>query len=796
MNNWSFPLRMLRGLFWVIAVLILLVVLAVGGLWIEGLRALPKTAGTISTSGLSAPVDIGRDRRGIPIITAANDDDASFALGYVHAQDRLFEMELMRRQGQGRLAELVGPLATNADRFMRTLGVYRRAEADLAELDPAVQRQFQRYADGVNAWLSEHHPLPLEFQVLWFKPEPWKPADSLVWQKLMGLDLSGNWDDELFQAALIAKLGPERAGALEPAPRPQDAVTLAANDAGLHAYELYTLVTSLFHPTTASNVWTVAGARTDTGKPLLANDPHLNFQSPSIWYFVGVETPDLKLFGVTIPGVPLLILGHNQSLAWGLTTTNSDTSDLFIEQVAADGKSYRAPEGDTPFITREETIKVRFGEPLTLTVRETRHGPVVSDLLAGQPGAGDIARAGRVLALSATLLAPHDLSAQALYKMNRAGDVDGFIAAMRDFDAPHQNIMVADTKGNIAYYAPGRVPMRKSGDGRVPAPGWTGDYDWAGWIPFEELPHVVNPPRGSIVNANNKMVTDDYPYLIAARWPDAYRANRITELLAGQATSSVASMETVQLDVVSLMAKDMLPLLIAHAGKIPDRALVDALAKWDGTSDRARWEPLLFALWAERTKARLVADDLGPLARDFGGLRPNFLRTVLSGADPSWCDDVTTPQTESCDDQVAAAWSDAFAWLKARGVGDVAGAHWGDFHIATFGHLFFRNMPVISGLGEQSLPSSGDTYTVNTGSYTNSAARRPLRHTHGASMRAVYDLSDLSRSQFALPGGESGQITSPHYGDLLRSWRDGEYFTQPKPGDLVDRLRLAPGNAR
>ena len=769
-------------------------------LWLAARSALPETDGAVTLAGLHQTVTIARDHNGIPLIQATSDDDAYFALGYLHAQDRLFEMELMRRQGQGRLAEIIGPLAVRSDRFMRTLGVYRRTEADLTKLDPAVQRAFERYAAGVNAWLSEGHPLPLEFRLLWFKPEPWRPADSLVWQKLMGLELTGNWDEELFNAALIAKLGPERAKALLPNPRAGEPTTAAANDdlrhrfAALRPLELLRAMTAVIPPTLASNVWVVAGSRTTSGKPLLANDPHLGFQAPSIWYFAGIEAPDLRVFGATIPGVPLLVLGHNQSLAWGLTTTHSDTSDLFIEQASEDGKTYAAPDGPQPFTTRTETIAVRFGKPVTITVRETRHGPVVSDILPPQPDAPDFAAQHQVLALAASVLQPGDQTGEALYRMNRANTVETFIDDLKLFDAPQQNIMVADDAGTIAYYAPGRVPIRKGGDGSVPAPGWSGDYDWTGWIPFEALPHAINPPAGFLVNANNKMVGDDYPYLLTSHWMDAYRASRITQLLSGTEQSSMATMQAMQQDAVSLMERELLPLLLAHAGEIPksERPLLDGLAQWDGTMDRQRWEPLVFALWLERTKAAILADELGPLYREFGGERPEVLRNILT-TDTTWCDDVTTPdKVESCDDQVAKGWSQALAWLKDHGIADPTTAHWGDLHVATFGNILFQNLPVVNRLGMLRIASSGDDFTINRGSFEPSTARQPFRHFHGASLRAVYDLADLAKSQFALPGGESGELGSGHYGDLLEAWRDGRYFNAPRAGDAVDWLTLRP----
>ena len=764
-------------------------------LWLSAIRALPDRDGNRTVSGLAAPVTINRDDHGVPLISAQSEDDAYFALGYVHAQDRLFQMEMMRRQGQGRLAELIGSAGVNSDKFMRTLGVYRRAEEDLHGLDPATQRAFERYAAGVNVWLSEGHVLPLEFQLLFFKPEPWRTADSLVWQKLMGLQLSGNWDQELSQAALVAKLGAERTEELTPDPRPGDPTTMSQHAAlfpDLNPQALRTAMTSVVQPHSASNAWVVDGSRTQSGKPIVANDPHLGFQSPIIWYFAGIDTPTLKIFGATVPGVPLHMLGHNNHVGWGITTPESDTSDLFIEQASTDGKSYETPDGPKPFVTRTEVIQVRFGDPVAITVRETRHGPVVSDILPPKDLRETTAN-NRVLALSAALFQPNDRSADGVYRMNRAQDAAGFVEAIRLFQAPHQNMMFADTAGTIGYYAPGRVPIRKSGDGTVPVPGWSGDYDWTGWIPFEELPHEIAPPRGILVNANNKMITEGYPYLIAKHWYNGYRAARIEELLQSGASATPATIEAAQQDVASLMAREMLPLLLARITPQTDkhRAVLDLLNSWDGGMDRARPEPLIFALWMEKLKSRVFQDDLGDLYTDFYGERPEVLRTVLTG-DTAWCDDIRTPGTETCDQQVAGAFSDVMVWLDQHKINDVAALHWGDYHQASFGHMLFQNFPLVTKLGGRYLASSGDNYTVNRGSFRPSTSRMPFAHIHGASLRAVYDFSDLSQSQFALAGGQSGNIVSGNYGDLLEPWRDGAYFTAPTAGTALHKLTLKP----
>ena len=777
-----------------IAGLALALIVAAGLFTLISRLSLPKIDGELALKGLAAPVKVSRDAHGIPLISAESEDDAYFTLGYLHAQDRLFQMEMMRRQGSGRLAEIIGQPGVNSDKFMRTLRVYDRADADFRGLAPATQRAFVRYADGVNAWLSEGHVLPLEFQLLFFKPEPWNTTDSLVWQKLMGLTLSGNWDSELAQAALIAKLGPERAAALNPDPRPEDPVTIRQAELfpSLRPAELRAAMTSVIQPTSASNAWALDSGHSTTGMPIVANDPHLGFQSPIIWYFAGIDTPTLKIFGATVPGVPLHMLGHNGNVAWGITTPESDTADLFIEQVTGDGVSYDTPDGPRRFQTVSETINVRFAKPITFTTRETRHGPVVSDILDAKDTA-PVTDGNKVLALQSALLAPYDRSADGVYRMNHAEDANSFVQAISSFHAPHQNMMFADTKGSIGYYAPGRVPVRRAGDGSVPVPGWTGEYDWRGIIAFEILPRDLAPVSGILINANNKMVDANYPYLISAHWPGAYRAQRLEELLRKRAPSSPESVEAAQQDVLSVMAREMLPLLLERAAPETDRtrALAAMLKTWDGSMDRMRPEPLVFSLWMERVKARIVDDELGEMASEFSGTRPEALRNILT-KDNSWCDDVRTPAAETCAQQVSGALAEVGVWFDQHGISDASKVRWGDYHQATFGHILFRNFPGIGGLGQRSIASSGDNYTVNRGSFRPSSVSLPFAHVHGASLRAVYDFADLSKSKFALAGGQSGQIVSKFYGDLIEDWRDGAYFTAPTTASAAHHLTLAP----
>jgi len=784
----------MRGLFYVTGFIALVALLLVGWLWFAAYRALPSHEGFKVVKGVGAPVTVMRDTNGVPIITASSEGDAYFALGYVHAQDRLFQMELMRRRGQGRLAELIGVAGIASDQMMRTLGVYRRVEEDLKSLSPATRTAFERYAYGVNAWIGEGHSLPLEFTMLWFKPEPWRTADSLVWQKLMGLSLSGNWDEELINAALIAKLGPEKAAVLSPGARPEDPVTmarLAPLFGELPIQALHAAMTAVIQPTLASNVWAIAGTRTQSGSPIIANDPHLGFQAPSIWYFAGIRAPGLDIFGATIPGVPLHMLGHNADVAWGLTTTHSDTSDLFIEKVFADG-TYETPEGPKAFEVRTEIINVRFGDAVELTVRESRHGPIVDDILRRPQPVPSLITQPYVLALSAAILAPEDRSADGVYGINHATDRASFIEAIRMFHAPQQNMMFADRWGAIGYYAPGRVPLRKSGNGLVPVPGWDGASDWNGWIPFEELPHVVDTTTEILINANNKMVGDSYPHLIAAQWPDSYRAMRIADVLSTQSIVGMDATASLQLDIVSAMAREMLPLMTARAQPNTPREeqLLDALKVWDGTAAPDRPEPLMFAVWIERLKAKLISDDLGELTRYFGGVRPEVIRVILT-TEQDWCDDITTTEVESCEMQVSAAWTQTVDWLATQD-SNAGNLRWGDYHVATFGHLLFDNFPIIRDLGTLRAATGGDNFTVNRGSFAASTTARPFRHGHGAGLRAIYDLGELSQSRFALAGGQSGHLLSRNYGSLLTPWAQGQYFQAPQEDGGGRRMTLQP----
>lgn len=763
---------------------VLLALLLISAAWLTW-RSLPTTDGTLTLFGPEAPIEIRRDSHGIPYINAQSEGDASFALGYVHAQDRLFQMDFMRRLGSGRLAEVLGAQGLGSDRFMRTLGLYRHAEANLAVLTPETKMALQRYADGVNAWLkSNSRPLPPEFQVLMYTPDPWTPADSLVWQKLMSLSLAGNWRDELLRSELLKSLSPEQVEALWPGHAPGSHTTLAAQEAevplGL-AKVLMAQIDSFAPPTLASNVWAIDGQHTTSGKPLLASDPHLGFQAPIVWYLARLEWPGEVRAGATTPGVPFTLIGHNGHTSWGMTTTHADLQDLFVERVNEDG-TYQTPNGDARFEERTEIVSVRFSDPVLLPVRATRHGPVVSDLSIFSRSRPE---PDTVLALSATMLRDDDRTANAIYDLGRSRTVADVKAALSQFDGPQQNFMYADTKGGIGFSAPALVPLRKAGNGTIPAPGWSGEYDWAGWVSYDALPHSLNPAAGRLVNANNRPVPADYPHLIAASFPAAYRAERIEERLDGllPKTADVEAMLSIQLDAKSSMAVDLLPILLDNLGVVSDQAAQakTLLEIWDGTMDRNRPEPLIFLTWMDFVKRGLLADDLGLLYTAYRGNRAILIKTILTDQ-KQWCEDLTSIETHTCAHVVTQALEEALSWLAERPDNDNRPLdlwRWGNFHKARFAHPVFAVIPGLSGLTTVEIESDGSDHTVNRGGYRSATGPAPFQHSHGAGLRAIFDLADLDQSRFITAVGQSGHPASPHYDDLNEPWRDGQTLALP-----------------
>jgi penicillin amidase len=762
-----------------------------GGLYLYLLSSLPQTDGRLAVPGPKAEIRIERDADGVPLIIAQDDEDAAFGLGFVHAQDRLFQMELQRRYGAGRLAEIFGTEALASDRQMRVLGLYRAAEAEIPFLSASVRRGLEAYASGVNAFLaSRHGPLPPEFLLLRFAPEPWQPADSLVWGKLMAVRLGGNYRGELLRARMARTVSAADLAFLFPE-YPKDAPTTLSDMLAIYrrlALDLlYEALPPAVGPIYASNNWVVDGRHSASGKPLLANDPHLEFGAPGFWYLARLKTPQHEIAGGTAAGSPFVLVGHNERIAWGLTTTTADVEDLFIERVdPTDPGRYLTPQATAPFVSRQETILVRGAASVEIAIRTTRHGPVLSDVLP--PGAAD---PGFVLALAATFTIPEDRSAEALWELNRATDWPSFREALRNFVGPMQNIVYADVDGTIGFIAPGLVPIRRSGEGWLPAPGWTGKYDWLGFLPFEALPNATNPPSGRFVSANNKIIPADYPYFVSRDWDLPNRAERIEALLAATPIQTTSSSAAIEADTLSLMAQRMVPLMtrINGADEMSNKAIL-SLRRWDFHMDRDRAEPLLFTAWLREFSHEILLNRLGDAATGYWDLKPRVIEAVLTERE-DWCDAPKQGAHKSCTARLSEALVAALAQLRRAYGADMTQWRWERAHVAKFSNPVFSRIPTLRDWLELGIPTSGGYDTLDRGPSTIRDDAQPFAQRFGAGLRTITDLATPNDAIMMVTPGQSGNPVSYHFDDLLRRWRDFAWLV-PGRSEAVETLVLVP----
>ena len=837
-------------------------------------RSLPEIAGTETAAGISAPIDIIRDADAIPHVFAANKADALFGLGYVHAQDRLWQMELQRRIGHGRLSEVLGPAALPQDRFLRTVGFGRAAKTAWASTPAWATQQINAYVAGVNAFIATHHgsALPPEFSLLRFEPDPWTGVDVLVWVKMMAWDLSANYSFELLRHDLVRAVGPERMTQLMP-PYATHGLSIVA-DTGARTlqpsvtpppYSTYpthathpsyppyptcqthasypthltypTYATHPTHPTYStysqswsnalalslstgepsvrdflrggtveglgSNNWVVDGTLTASGKPMLANDPHLGARLPSTWYLVHVSGGDLDIIGATLPGAPAVALGRNRFIAWGATNVAADVEDLYREHLDAAGTHVEFRGAQEPVTVIPETIIVKGAEPVRVDVRVTRHGPLISDAInanSAELKTGPKPAPLDPLAFRWTALDAVDGTMSSFLKMNEARNWSEFTMALRDFVTPSQNFVYADVDGHIGYYAPGRIPIRASGDGSLPAEGWSGASEWTGWIPFDELPHLYDPPEHVIVTANHRPAPPGYPHLLGLEWPEPYRAQRIIDLLRGRTGLTPDDFARIQADTLSLHAKTLLPLLLAHAHaeSAPDRQAIDILRQWNADATAGSAGAAIFGAWFQHLAPTLVGDDLGPLVAERYQERFSFVtrfavRTLASN-DSAWCDDVRTAKRETCDDAVTGALHKGVADLTGRLGGDMTRWRWDAVHRAIFPHQGLDAVAALRPLLSRSVPNGGDWSTVNVAAV---AAERPYEQHSVPGYREIIDLSPANDSRFLDAVGESGHFLSKHYDDFLKDWRAVQYRAMRMERKDIERgalghLRLTP----
>ncbi|MGH7120620.1 MAG: penicillin acylase family protein [Acetobacteraceae bacterium] len=769
------------------AALIILILLGVAAAGWAVWQTLPPSSQTIAISGLTAPVTVTLDADGVPFIRAANLEDAATALGYLHARSRMFQMALLRRLVAGTLAEWFGPAALRSDELMRTLGLARHAQATLATLPKATRDLLDAYARGVNAWIKERGRFAAPQFLLLGRPEPWTAVDSLYWGAWMSFSLSGDWRRELARLALTGKLPNDRILALWPlghGDKGIDASLAALRSTAAHLLAFRPVFPPLFAAAApASNEWAVAGDRSATGAPLLAGDPHLGLAFPSLWYLARIETPHTTLAGATAPGVPFLVLGHNRHVAWTFTDTGADTEDLFIEQPLGGGR-YQTPGGPKPFGTRREIIHVRGRPDVVLTVRTTRHGPVISDLVNPK---------GPVLALAMAELAPHDTAATGLLALNRATTIAQAGLAAGEISTPVLNLLVAD-KENIGFFMTGRLPIRRAGDGAMPVPGADGAYDWTGFTAGTELPHVVDPPSGVLVNANNRIDLPGFPVFITRDWFGPWRARRIRQMLAAHPKATVAEFAAMQHDALSTYAEQLLPVL--RRVRPPPGLSTAALRlfeHWRGEMAMDMPQPLIFNAWLRHFRALLFAR-LG-IPDNGAAPGPEFIAGVLGdGGYSRWC---AAPNVAAsgdgsradCSPLLRHALDEATAALAARYGGDAAAWRWGKAHPARFVDPVLERIPLLGWLTACRIATPGDDTTVDRGS----PAPPGFRNVQGAEYRGVYDLADLDRSRFMMAPGQAGNPFGRHACDLVRPWRDGRSFVLgPTPNRVSATIRILP----
>lgn len=809
----------MRVVRWALGVVAVVLVAALGlCLWYRQ-ASLPEHEGTLLVPSLARPVQITRDDAGLPNITAQTEADALFALGFVHAQDRLWQIEFNRRIAQGRISELVGPAGVDADRFLRTLGIYRQAQAIARGLDPESRALLDAYCAGINAYLDGHaDPLPAEFVLLRApRPEHWVAADTVAWTLMMAWDLSHEaMRSELARLRLAARFSKAEIDDFMPimdddAPATADYVELyrrlglpaqaLAEQAGLLARAM---PLDGFGAAAAqgSNNWVVGGSRTVSGRPLLANDPHLGLSSPSVWYFARLAAPGLDVFGATLPGVPFVIIGRNAHVAWGFTNTYADTLDLYLERIDPEHPDeYQTPDGAARFDSRVESILVRGAEPVSLTVRSTRHGPVISGALASADAALPTGpQANRyVLALRWASLEPGDTTLRAFRAMDHASDSQQFESALREVSAVVQNVVFAGDDGHIGFRVAGRVPLRRADNdlhGLVPSPGWDARYDWQGWVAPDDLPREMDPPQAMIVTANQKITPPGYRGYLTADWRAPYRARRIEQLLRAQARHDVASFQRIQADATSLAAREMMRTLASTEPATPlGRAALQRLRSWDGSMRVDASEPLIYQAWQRRLKQLVFDDDLGPLAQDL--VEPFPLTTALLGVltgrahARNWCDDASAPGRHvDCAALAARALDEAVAEL-AREPPDLDRLRWGSRHAAVFEHRPFSNVPPLRRWFEQRVAQPGDNYTINVGEMR-LKGEQPFEARAGPSLRIIYDLSNGASGVWMLGPGQSGNPFSPQFGDLLEAWSKVRYRAIAPPSRSALTLILKP----
>ena len=795
---------------------IALIVCAVVVAYYLAARSLPDYDAKLELPGALGKIEVVRDTANVPHIFADQDADVFFGLGYVHAQDRLWQMSMMRRTAQGRLSEIFGQDTVHIDTYMRHLDLYSTAVRSLSIQSLETLAALNAYARGVNARLHEINTYargrgaPEMF--LFNAPfATWQPADSLVMLKLMSVTLSSHMKREIRRAKVSLTLpDPERIVDILP-DHPVTATIALPDYASLWDTPMFETAhnnASREHPLNpwksiehagASNAFAAAPARSAAGGTILANDPHLELTAPTIWYLARMELSKGGVIGATIPGIPLILSGRNKKLAWGMTSSYLDDQDILMEEVNADNPTqYRTEAGWKKFRTRQSIINVADGAPKTLTLRWSDNGPILPvdmfDLASVTPR-------GHVPALSFSALSPADTTMSAVFNMIQAENVTDAIAALEGYIAPSQNVTFID-RDSIGFKVIGAMPKRSIShqtQGRMPALGWVRDNQWDGRLPYSDNPEVINPETGIIGNTNNKTTDSDFPNHVSFEWGDSQRINRLKRLMEMRKVHTRESLIEAQLDTVSFTAQSLLPLIgkeLWFTGEAGERGTLawqrttalSLLADWNGEMNEHLPEPLIYSAWLRAIQTRLIRDELGPFAEEFTNVEPLFIERVyrdIEGASV-WCDVIQSAPLETCDQIASRALDDALVWLSDNFNRDPNALRWGDAHQATHDHAVLGKIPVLHYFVNIRQSTSGGDNTLLRGR-TRGGDVDPFHNVHAAGYRSVVDFADPDSSVFVTSTGQSGHFLSRHYDDLGQMWRLGEYV----PMSLDPRLAHA-----
>lgn len=807
--------------------LVALIVLAIVMMYYLGTRSLPDYDDVLQVPYLSAPVEIVRDNANVPHIFGSNDEDVFYALGYAHAQDRLWQMTLMRRTAQGRLSEVFGRETVDIDNVMRRLDIYPLAVASLEVQDEKTMRILRAYATGVNARLDQVNNEALgrgapEMFLFNAPIAPWRPADSMAIIKLMGVRLARQLDTEVLRARMIKALpDPERIIDILPdapgtgtAALPEYAHLLGAPVQYADSSDIHTHPLSPFAPAEmagASNVWAAAPSRSASGGTLLANDPHLGFSAPGIWYLARLELQSGGVIGGTIPGMPIVLTGRSDKLGWGLTSAGMDDQDLYLEELHPVNKDeYRTPSGFEKLKTRKSIINIKDETPITITMHWTDNGPVLPGTLYNL---ANVMQPGHAVSLGWTLLSPNDTSMMAALRLMEAQSVQEGFSVMEDYVAPAQNLMLVDSE-TIGMKMIGAMPRRDARhetQGRLPSYGWKEENRWQGVFPYASNPEFIAPAGGILGNTNNKVVERPFPNHVSFDWGDTQRVKRWEKLMQAREVHTRDSFIEAQLDAVSTSARTLLALIgteLWFTGEAAEdgtplrrrqRAL-SLLAEWSGEMNEHMPEPLIYSAWVRSLQLRMVQDELGPLAAELTHVEPLFIERAFRDVDGAsvWCDVIQSQPIETCADMARLALDDALIWIEENWGSALESLRWGDAHQATHDHPVLGDVPLLRYFVNIRQSTNGGDNTLQRG-LTRGRGENPFANVHGAGYRGVYDFADPDSSVFVTSTGQSGHFLSRHYDDLAQLWRRGEYIPMSLDEDLaragavgVTTLRPAP----